>query len=90
MDYMDYLASDEWYQRAKEAKERAHWRCAVCFSRGPIEAHHRTYERLGCERNSDILVLCRRCHRLFHGVLEDTRQSSLPFMARVPSDQELN
>lgn len=90
MDYAEYLASDDWYQRAKEAKERAGWRCAVCNSKSPVEAHHRTYQRLGCERNSDIVVLCRRCHKLFHAVLEDSRQRTLPFLPRTPYGCELN
>lgn len=90
MTYEDYLTSDEWHQRAREAKQRAGWRCAVCNSRKPVEAHHRTYQRLGCERNSDIVVLCSRCHKLFHGVLEDSRQAMLPFLSRTPYGHELN
>lgn len=90
MDYQDYLASDHWYQRAREAKERSRWKCEVCSRTGALEAHHKSYARLGFERNSDILVLCERCHGLFHGVLEESRQRSLPFVCRVPSGDELN
>jgi hypothetical protein len=32
--------------------------------------HHRTYERFGREDTGDLTVLCRRCHTLFHGVVE--------------------
>jgi hypothetical protein len=28
--------------------------------------HHRTYERVGFERQSDLIVLCHDCHRDFH------------------------
>lgn len=90
MEYLDYLASDEWYQRAKEARERARWRCELCSARSALEVHHKSYERLGCERNSDLIVLCARCHRLFHGVLEEKRQRSLPFVYHKPRWNELN
>ena len=29
-----------------------------------MEVHHKTYERLGKERRSDLEVLCPRCHRI--------------------------
>ena len=31
-----------------------------------LEVHHRNYERLGRERPEDLVVLCRRCHKLEH------------------------
>lgn len=34
---------------------------------GGIDVHHRTYERLGFERLSDLAVLCRGCHAIEHG-----------------------
>jgi 5-methylcytosine-specific restriction endonuclease McrA len=32
----------------------------------PLDVHHRTYERRGAEKAEDVIVLCRRCHELFH------------------------
>lgn len=90
MEYQEYLASDEWYQRSKEAKERARWKCEVCSAKLALEVHHKSYARLGFERNADLIVLCERCHGLFHGVLEESRQRSLQFVFRVPSGSELN
>ena len=29
-------------------------------------ANHRTYERKGRERLSDLILLCRKCHGRFH------------------------
>jgi len=46
-------------------KVRAHWgnRCALCNDGGPLEVHHRTYERFGHEELTDCVPLCRkRCH----------------------------
>lgn len=65
LNYRDYLASDEWHVKADAAKERAGRRCQVCNSQGPLDCHHRTYERIGDEHPDDLTVLCRPCHELF-------------------------
>ena len=66
--HSEYILSPEWRLRATEAKELAGWRCQVCNrhkSEVILDAHHRTYERLGDERPEDITVLCRDCHGLY-------------------------
>lgn len=68
LDYYEYIASSEWKQKANAAKERAGYRCQVCNRHKKevvLDAHHRTYERLGNERPEDITVLCRDCHELY-------------------------
>lgn len=68
-DYRKYIDSPQWKQKAIEAKRRAGWRCQVCNapeSSTLLNAHHRTYDRLGDERQEDITVLCKDCHKLFH------------------------
>ena len=65
-DYQEYIGSARWSDRADAAKERAGGRCQVCNSDVQLDAHHRTYERLGHERPGDLTVLCRGCHTLFH------------------------
>lgn len=68
-DYYEYIKSEEWIVKATDAKERADWRCQVCNKEASesitLDAHHRTYERLGNERPEDITVLCRECHDLY-------------------------
>jgi hypothetical protein len=67
VDYHEYLASERWAFTSEAAKRRAGYRCQVCNGTDwPLDAHHRTYERLGSERDEDITVLCRGCHSLFH------------------------
>ena len=63
--YRKYLQTDEWKRRAEAAKACAGYRCQVCNGEGPLDAHHRTYERLGHELPEDITVLCHSCHELF-------------------------
>lgn len=68
VDYYTYIRSAQWRQRANEAKRRAGYRCQVCnrsSSDVVLNAHHRTYERLGNEHPDDITVLCRDCHELY-------------------------
>jgi len=62
VDYLAYLKTDEWAERAAACIAAAGHRCAVCNGRTRLEAHHRTYERLGNERPDDLTCLCRRCH----------------------------
>src|SRR3990167_10307847 len=78
-DYQKYIHSPEWIERAKKAKARALWRCQLCNApQGDVtpdgavmlNAHHRTYIRLGYERPEDIIVLCQKCHRKFHKELD--------------------
>ena len=64
--YGDYLKSHQWKDKAKQAKERAGNRCQLCNSPNKLQVHHRTYERIGLEDNSDLIVLCDSCHRKFH------------------------
>lgn len=68
-DYREYIKSDAWKRKADAAKEQAGYRCQVC-NRGKedgaqLDAHHRTYTRLGHERPEDITVLCHDCHGLY-------------------------
>lgn len=67
INYREYIRSPEWRAKADAAKERAGHRCQLCNSDGQLDAHHRTYKRLGNEEPEDITVLCRDCHAKFHG-----------------------
>lgn len=64
-NYRAYLRSRAWRKRANDAKRRAGYRCQVCNGAENLQAHHRTYERLGHERPGDLTVLCDACHELF-------------------------
>lgn len=66
VDYHAYLRSQAWRDKRAAAIRRAGGRCQMCYRQGPLEVHHRTYERLGNERDEDLTVLCRSCHQLFH------------------------
>ncbi|MCA9936100.1 MAG: hypothetical protein H6662_10500 [Ardenticatenaceae bacterium] len=83
VDYRTYIKSSEWRQKAEEAKARAGNRCQVCNrSRAEVQldAHHRTYERLGYELPEDITVLCRECHQLY----EDAKKTGSTSTEELP------
>lgn len=53
----------------RELLRRAAGRCEICGKAlvwHSTHVHHLTYERLGCERPDDLLVLCLRCHERQH------------------------
>lgn len=66
VNYAEYLKSDAWQTRRAAALRRAEHRCQVCGAAERLEVHHRSYERLGNERPADLVVLCRKCHQVFH------------------------
>lgn len=69
MSLDEYLKTREWKVKRNRALIQAGSRCQVCASTHRLEVHHRTYERLGNELLSDLVVLCRSCHRHYHGIL---------------------
>lgn len=62
--YVLYLRSPLWRVRRRIWIVRARGRCELCGRRRRLTIHHRSYERFGHERRSDIAVLCWPCHRL--------------------------
>jgi len=50
------------------ALKRAKYSCQLCNSKDNLNVHHRTYERRGHELASDLIVLCKQCHKTFHGI----------------------
>jgi 5-methylcytosine-specific restriction endonuclease McrA len=63
--YLERINSPEW----RELKERLILKrgncCQQCGKeRKTLHLHHVTYERLGNERDSDLILLCAGCHAL--------------------------
>ena len=58
MKYEDYLRTEHWQRKRIAALEFAENRCQLCNSTEQSNVHHRTYERRGEERMSDVIVLC--------------------------------
>lgn len=71
-EYAAYIRSEAW--RAKRAQvfsaSPRPYRCHCCnrkrSARRPIEVHHLTYENLGAEPLTDLVLVCLICHGLIH------------------------
>jgi len=66
VDYWDYITSQRWYDKSAAALYLADYKCMVCYGNEALSVHHRTYERLGNELMTDLLVICQPCHNIFH------------------------
>lgn len=67
LPYRLYLRTPEWRRTRAAALLRADNACSLDVTHiESLEVHHRTYERLGAELVTDLLVLCHECHMLHH------------------------
>jgi len=66
VNYYEYLLSDLWGKRRYAALERADFKCELCGEIDSLEVHHKTYERLGNEDPSDLVVMCNGHHWIEH------------------------
>lgn len=68
--YKDYLKSPHWKRVLRIlCTSSLYQRCLAC-DRGKYEIHHISYERLGSERWSDLIPLCRECHQEYHDFIK--------------------
>jgi hypothetical protein len=69
MEYIKYMLSAAWRNNPVRLREfeAAGFQCRLCpnslASGHVLEAHHRTYVRIGCEIDGDLTALCRDCHK---------------------------
>lgn len=67
IDYYEYIKSPEWSARRDMKIQEAGHRCQICNAADSVlQCHHRTYDNLGREHPSDLVVLCKACHYGFH------------------------
>ena len=79
MPYGEYLQTAEWKMRARSARAFAEDRCQLCNSvEAPLHVHHRTYERRVVEMPQDLVVLCARCHGMFHEIEAPKKEVTSP------------
>jgi 5-methylcytosine-specific restriction endonuclease McrA len=69
--YHEYIHSEAWKARKAEAIRKAGYRCEKCKSIAKLQVHHTAYIRLGCELDSDLEVVCEKCHKKIHGINAD-------------------
>ncbi len=69
--YSNYLLSPAWVKFRTVILEERGRKCQKCDSPERLEVHHLTYERLGCEKRADVMVLCKPCHQEIHASLKE-------------------
>ena len=69
LKYANYIQSRTW--KAKSAAIKKTGICSRCGRKAPLDTHHKTYARLGFEKDSDLIALCRACHAREHGILDE-------------------
>ena len=78
-----YLMSQHWRQfRERIWKERG-CECERCHDPLPLNQaviHHKIYKRIGREKDTDVALLCNRCHRIIHKDRRDDRQKRKDIM----------
>jgi len=67
-DYIDTYMASLTYKEFKPALIKRYRGCQACRSDdlSRLIIHHVTYKRYGCEKISDLRLLCRDCHDEFH------------------------
>ena len=66
MSYTEYLKSNHWINLRNRFLKYSNNKCGICQSQQKLQVHHRTYKNKGCEEYKDLIVLCKKCHELYH------------------------
>ena len=64
--YDIYLKSDQWRSKRQAVINSQLNICAKCKSAPISEIHHLSYDNIGNEHDSDLIGLCRSCHKSYH------------------------
>ena len=70
MNYIDYLATDEWKKKRDERLKIGNGICQACLTAPATEVHHMNYYRIGSENPlTDLVSVCHPCHRKIHNLM---------------------
>ena len=64
--YRSYIRSPAWFERRRKHLVKHGGQCKACGATEKIHLHHKTYDRLGAERDGDLVALCETCHKAVH------------------------
>ena len=67
--YKEYLHTYHWKEKREAVLADRNFQCQLC--KGELHSmnyhvHHKTYENIGHERMSDLMLLCADCHKKLH------------------------
>lgn len=61
-NYQIYMRSEKWRNLRYKKLMKAGFKCERCRSTDRLEVHHKHYDNFTKETESDLVVLCKRCH----------------------------
>lgn len=70
-----YLRSQRWKELRARALIACGYKCQGCCCENMLQVHHLTYDRIGAEPVSDLMVLCSDCHGLAHKLLREMKKN---------------
>jgi hypothetical protein len=73
MDYYEVLGSARFRSLVEQKKLQCKNKCEVCGETKPLQAHHLSYDNLGNESPSEILMVCDSCHCICHNKYDGHR-----------------
>jgi len=85
--YRKYLQTKEWKLISNECKRLANHKCNRCGATDNLQAHHKSYENVFNELQSDLECLCKACHEKEHGTTF-TKKSNVPPYATIGNGKE--
>ena len=72
-----YVRSPAWFELRAKHLQRHGADCKACGATTKIHLHHKTYDRLGAEKLTDLVALCETCHAAVHRYARAHRTLSL-------------
>lgn len=91
-NYLDYIHSEQWRLKRREALKHYGYRCSNCGTKKRLDVHHLTYDRFKNERLSDLMILCRPCHDLAHSNIDLAKDWKAPqnWKYELPKNKKAN
>lgn len=72
-NYSIYLSSNKWKELRRKVWKRAKGRCEYC-QKPACATHHVKYpKRFEDDHEDNLIVVCKRCHELNHGIRDEDR-----------------
>ena len=71
LKYQRFIQSSAWKTRSAGIKAATQGKCSRCGKTGALHTHHKTYARLGFEKDNDLISLCPVCHAREHAIYDD-------------------
>ena len=76
----NYLNSKHWGGLRLKIYKKYDGICQRCKEDIPFsiaDIHHRTYARMGNENENDLILYCKRCHKIIHNSKKKSREMSI-------------